>query len=423
MNYKNYLYVFLLCLIPYLTNAQSHEQCKTSEIRQQNFLANPELVQQRAESEAEMQKWIAEEYPTYAAQKDVITLSVVVHVLWNTQEENISEAQILSQIEVLNEDFRKMNANANDTPAAFQAIAADVEIEFCQASVDPSGNPTNGITRRQVSEQYIGDTEDFYSTSAGGQDPWDNSRYINVWICQIDDQGTLGFATPPGTAVPAASDGMVIAPQFYGKTGTAAQSFPNHLGRTSTHEMGHYLNLEHLWGPTDGGCGEDDFVADTPSQFESTFDCPNFPQTDNCTSGGNGLQFMNFLDYVDDDCMNMFSEGQKARMLAAVNGPRASLLTSTACGMTINTNDITLVPTTIYPNPTANFVLMDTPIAAGQESILTIFDINGKAVLAKKYNSTPETVKANVEALNTGIHLLELRFGENVQRGKLLIER
>lgn len=422
MNSKNFLYAFLLCLSPMLAMAQS-QKCKTSEIRQQNFLENPVLIQERADAEVQMQKWIAEEYPTYAAQKDVVTLPVVVHVLWRTQAQNISEAQILSQIEVLNEDFRKMNANAGNTPAVFQAIAADVEVEFCQASQDPSGNPTNGITRRQITQEFIGDTEDWYSTSAGGQDPWDNSQYINVWVCEIDDAGTLGFATPPGTAFPEAADGLVIAPQYYGNTGTAAQSAPNQLGRTATHEMGHYLNLEHVWGPTDGGCGEDDFVADTPNQFIDTFGCPNFPTTDDCTTGGDGIQYMNFLDYVDDDCMTMFSEGQKARMLAAVNGPRISLLSSSACGMTINTNEVTLVPTIIYPNPTANFVLMDTPIAAGQESVLTIFDVSGKVVLMKKYDATPETVKANVQDLNAGIHLVELRFGNSVQSGKLLIEK
>lgn len=422
MNSKNYLYGLLLCIIPNLATAQSHK-CTTSDIRQQNFLENPALVQERADAEVQMQKWIAEEYPTYAAQKDVVTLPVVVHVLWRTNAQNISEAQILSQIEVLNEDFRKANADAGNTPAAFQSITADVEIEFCQASMDPFGNPTNGITRRQVTQEFIGDTEDWYSTSAGGQDPWNNSQYINIWLCEIDDQGTLGFATPPGTANPNASDGLVIAPEFYGNTGTAIQSFPNHLGRTGTHEMGHYLNLEHLWGPTNGGCGEDDFVADTPNQNQDSFGCPNFPETDNCTSGGNGIQYMNFLDYVDDNCMTMFSEGQKARMLAAVNGPRVSLLSSTACGFTINTNDITLVPTIIYPNPTANFVIMETALAAGQESVLTIFDLSGKVVLVQKYSATPETVKANIEGLNTGVHLLELRFGDNVQRAKLLIEK
>ncbi len=422
MNSKNFLYAFLLFLSPMLAMAQS-QKCKTSEIRQQNFLENPALVEQRAKAEVQMQKWIAEEYPTYVAQKDVVTLPIVVHVLWRTQAQNISEAQILSQIEVLNEDFRKMNSDAGNTPAAFQAIAADAEIEFCQASVDPAGNPTNGITRRQITQEFIGDTEDWYSTSAGGQDPWDNSKYINVWICEIDDQGTLGFATPPGTANPPASDGMVIAPEFYGNIGTAAQSVPNHLGRTATHEMGHYLNLEHVWGPTNGGCGEDDFVADTPNQNQDSFGCPSFPETDNCTNGGNGIQYMNFLDYVDDNCMTMFSEGQKARMLAAVNGPRLSLLSSTACGLTINTNDITLVPTTIYPNPTANFIIMDTPLAVGQESVLTIFDISGKVVLVQNYSVTPEMIKVKVEGLNAGIHLVELRFGNNVQGGKLLIEK
>jgi len=422
MSSKNYLYALFLCVAPILLNAQD-QKCKTSEIRQQNFLANPDLVQQRAEEELKMQKWIAEEYSTYVAQKEVVTLPVVIHVLWNTQEQNISEAQIESQMEVLNEDFRKMNSNSSNTPAAFQGIAADVEIEFCKASIDPSGNPTNGITRRQITQEYIGDTEDFYSTTAGGQDPWDNSKYINIWVCEIDDQGTLGFATPPGTAVPEAADGMEIAPQFFGRTGTASQSAPNDLGRTVTHEMGHYLNLEHVWGPTNGGCGEDDFVADTPLQSEENYDCPNFPLTDNCTTGGNGVQFVNFLDYVDDNCMTMFSEGQKARMLAAVNGPRASLLSSTACGLTINTNDLTLIPAIIYPNPAVNFVFVDTPTAAGEESVLNIYDISGKLVLTQKYSLTPEIVKINIEALKAGIHILELHYGDNIQSGKLLVEK
>ncbi|HHG84651.1 MAG TPA: T9SS type A sorting domain-containing protein, partial [Bacteroidetes bacterium] len=167
-----------------------------------------------------------------------------------------------------------------------------------------------------------------------------------------------GFASPPGTAVPAQSDGVVIGSQFFGTVGTAAGSAPYNLGRTATHEIGHYFNLEHVWGPTNGGCGEDDFVADTPNQFTESGGCPTFPLTDNCTASGNGINYNNYLDYSDDVCLAMFTQGQKTRMLAALNGPRAGLLTSAACS-----GSVAVTPgkdwgefMQVYPNPSQNVI-------------------------------------------------------------------
>ncbi len=313
-----------------INNSIFGQKCKTNYIRQQNIDKNPEIINEINRINQYTKEWISN-YSKVAKIRYVVTVPIVVHVLWRVSDENINDTQIISQIDVLNRDFRKLNSNYNNTPSAFKTIAADVEIEFCLAATDPFGNATNGITRTQITVDNIGETELWYESTNGGKDPWDYTKYINIWVCDMGDDGTLGFATPPGTAYPSESDGIVIGSQYFGTTGTAANSAPNHLGRTTTHEMGHYFNLEHVWGPGDGGCGEDDFVDDTPLQEFDSWGCPTFPLLDNCTSTGNGVNFNNYLDYSDDDCMTMFTEGQKLRMLAALNGPRESILNSNAC--------------------------------------------------------------------------------------------
>ena len=341
------LITLLLALNPHIGLGQ---KCLTSEIRQQKLKKNPQIQNELNRINKFTKKWITDHNNRPKGLK-VETLPVVVHVIWRENEENISDEQIYSQLIVLNEDFRKLNSNKSSTPAAFASLASDVELEFCLASRDPSGNETNGITRTNTSIDDIGNTEAYYQSNMSGKDSWDPSKYINIWICDIGDDGTLGFAYLPGMADPPEADGMVIAPQYFGNTGTATNSSPNHLGRTVTHEMGHYFNLGHLWGFDQGGCNEDDFVADTPNQFEESTECPNFPLFDDCTPAGDGIMFNNYMDYADDECMTMFTTGQKMRMLAALNGPRASLLSSDGCAAHTNTS---LIVTTNADNGTGS---------------------------------------------------------------------
>jgi len=258
--------------------------------------------------------------------RSVITIPVVVHVVYNTASENITEAQIQSQIDILNEDFRRMNTDASNTPPEFQGVAADAEIEFCLATVAPNGAATNGITRTQTSQTSFGTNDQVKFSSSGGADAWPSDEYLNVWVCDISG-GILGYAQFPGGS--AATDGVVNDYAYFGNIGTATPPF--NLGRTMTHEVGHWLNLRHIWG--DGGCGVDDFVADTPSS-----DGPNytgspcsFPGPVSC---GTDDMFQNYMDYSDDACMNLFTSGQKARMRALFDpgGFRESLLTSNGCG-------------------------------------------------------------------------------------------
>lgn len=396
------------------------QKCKTSEVRAQNIAKNPAILDEIQRIEAFTQAWSLDQSLTYKTNA-VVTIPVVVHVIWQSTAENISDAQVASQMTVMNDDFRKLNSNFSSTPAGFQSIAADSEIEFCLATTDPSGNPTTGITRTQTTVDEIGETEFFYSTSDGGKDPWDNSQYLNIWVCELSP-GLLGFATPPGTAVPAQADGVVVAPIYFGTTGTAANSQPNHLGRTATHEVGHYFNLEHVWGPTNGGCGEDDFVADTPNQEFESGGCPTFPLTDNCTSSGDGVNFNNYMDYTDDLCMTMFTAGQKTRMLAAINGPRASLLTGNVCGTTVSVSPEVDFEGKIalYPNPSQQWVTLDISNRQKKSTLhFKLVSMVGKTFLEF---ATVSHHRIDVSQLPQGVYFLQCEeFPQTTQ--KLLITK
>ncbi len=248
----------------------------------------------------------------------VVTIPVVVHVVYNNTAENISDAQILSQITVLNKDFRRTNSDANGT----WPQAADSEIEFCLATVDPNGNPTTGITRTSTSTTAFAANDNMKRNSTGGKDAWPAGSYLNLWICDLSG-GLLGYAQFPGGA--AATDGVVIDYQYIGTIGTATAPF--NLGRTATHEVGHWLNLRHIWG--DGGCSVDDFVSDTPAS-----DGPNYGCAPSTVSCGTVDMVQNYMDYSDDGCMNLYTAGQKARMRALFDagGARLSLLSSAGCG-------------------------------------------------------------------------------------------
>ena len=297
--------------------------CHAQTVLEERLASDPEAVRRRAELEAFTQQYL-QSHPEGRSSSTVITIPVVFHVLYNSAAQNISTAQINSQLEVLNQDFRRLNSDASQTPGPFAGVAADVEIEFCLASQDPQGNPTSGITRTQTSRTaFDPDFDRMKSSATGGKDSWNPDHYLNVWVCNLQDD-VLGFATFPGDNA-GANDGVVL---LYTATGTngAAQA-PFNLGRTGTHEVGHWLNLYHIWG--DGGCGVDDLVNDTPAS-----DAPNYGCSPNHSSCGSTDMVQNYMDYTDDACMNLFTQGQKTRMLALFSngGPRASLLQSPACG-------------------------------------------------------------------------------------------
>ena len=305
----------------------NHRRCASSENLKNMLEVYPEMRLKRQEIEEATQKFVAN-YDKTARARAVINIPVVFHIVWKTAAQNVSDAQIMSQLKVLNDDFRKLNADATKVPTPFKPLAADVEINFVLAKQDPSGKATTGIVRKQTTKSaFYNDNKDYVvSAATGGSDIWNSKSYLNIYVCNLS--GYLGYSTLPGA--PVDIDASVINFEAFGTIGTAAAPF--NLGRTVTHEVGHWLNLEHIWGGDATGnnaCSDSDYVADTPNQGEENGGVPTFPHV-SCGNTPNGDMFMNYMDYCDDVSNNMFSNGQKARMQAlfAAGGTRASLLSS-----------------------------------------------------------------------------------------------
>ncbi len=282
---------------------------------------DPNYVQRQQQIEEQTQEFVA--HYDENSDRALVTIPVVFHIVYNGNTNNITDAQIMSQLQVLNQDFRRLNQDASLTPAIF--TAADPNIEFCLATVDPAGNPTTGITRTSTTVASWSTNDYVKYNVRGGKDAWDRNKYLNIWVCTMSG-GILGYAQFPGGA--AATDGVVVDYRYFGTTGTATAPF--NKGRTATHEVGHWLNLRHIWG--DANCGSD-LVTDTPTHNTSNYGCPTYPHLSTCT--GTPVEMtMNYMDYTDDACMYMFSAGQSTRMQAlfAAGGARASLLTSNGCG-------------------------------------------------------------------------------------------
>lgn len=302
---------------------EGHIRCGTMEYLEWQQQQDPDLESRMEQSEKSLQEWIKNNQHVLNAKDLLVTIPVVVHVVYKTASQNIPDEQILSQIDVLNEDYRRLNSDTTNTPIVFQGVAGDVEIEFCMATTDPDGNPTDGITRTETTVNSFSTNNAIKYTSQGGKDAWPTGDYLNMWVGNLGG-GLLGYAQFPNSGS-ALTDGVVILYSSFGYNSPGG--YPYNLGRTATHEVGHWLNLRHIWGDDGGSCAGTDLVNDTPNQGSEYYGCPSFPQT-SCSSSD---MFMNYMDYTNDACMNIFTEGQKTRTHAAVNYYRADLLTSIGC--------------------------------------------------------------------------------------------
>lgn len=297
----------------------------------QRMQVNRELINQRMNTLLQQQRILQ----TQAT----ITIPVVVHVILSNPS-LVTDAQIQSQIDVLNADFGGKNADSIRIPAAFKSRFGKGNLQFCLARRDPSGEGTNGIVRVASSTVSIpGEGDPVKYTCQGGSDAWNPNKYLNIWVCQMDG-GFLGYAYQASldlSFVPLNERGFVNNYLHFGRGGTAQA--PYNLGRTATHEIGHFFDLDHIWGPNncDGAqsCGDDDGVADTPPQLDCNFGAPAADSiiTDICTPTAPGVMWMNYMDYVDDRAMVMYTPQQHAKMeasLAAISWMQ-TLATSDGC--------------------------------------------------------------------------------------------
>ncbi|MFI5135238.1 MAG: T9SS type A sorting domain-containing protein [Chitinophagales bacterium] len=306
---------------------QTINRCGSMEVDQRLRLEDPNYAQNREAIEQFTQQW---EVNHPEGLRTIVTVPVVVHVVYNTTAQNISDAQVQAQIDELNEDYARINSDTGSTRSFFKSVAANTGIQFCLAQQDPSGNATNGIVHVSTTKTSFSSNDNVKHTSKGGDDAWNSSNYLNLWVCNLGS-GLLGYAQFPGGN--AATDGVVV---LYSSVGSIAQpgTEPAYdLGRTATHEIGHWLNCYHIWGDDGTACTGSDFCADTPNQGGNTFGCPLPTIHISCSNGPNGDQYENYMDYTDDACMDMFTADQSARMQAlfAVGGARVSILTSPGC--------------------------------------------------------------------------------------------
>lgn len=260
-----------------------------------------------------------------------VHIPVVIHVLWRHEEDNLSEAQLHSQLDVLNEDFRGLNPDRAALPAPFRAAAGEAMVQFALARRDPQGRATDGITRRRTdlrefpwdgSAAATARLDALIKGEPDGAPAWPCEHYLNLWVCPLGG-GLLGYAQFPGGAP--ATDGVVVRSRAFGRTGNLVPDYA--LGRTCTHEVGHWLDLLHIWGDDGRDCTGSDAIEDTPNQGGANTGRPQFPRL-SCDNAPDGDMFVNYMDYVDDAAMMMFTRGQVARMAATLAGPRATLARS-----------------------------------------------------------------------------------------------
>jgi hypothetical protein len=327
------IYFLIFCLTA-AGGLFAQDRCGIVQLNKNHLIGHP-----LKESDNQFENWIKKKQAARAigrAAAEEYNIPVVVHVIHKGEAvgtgTNISDSQILSQIEVLNEDFNRTNPDVASTPDEFQSVAAGINIHFVLAKQDPNGLSSNGIVRVKGSKSSwtINDEFTLKSTSY-----WPAEDYLNIWVTNLSSS-LLGYAQFPFSNLDGLedavndrlTDGVVIDYAVFGSD--RSNSFDLladfNLGRTTTHEVGHFLGLRHIWGDDDGSCaGSGDYVADTPNQGDYTSGCPSSPQT----SCGVHTMFQNYMDYSNDDCLNLFTQGQVDRFnIVLQNSPRRTTLMS-----------------------------------------------------------------------------------------------
>lgn len=411
-----------ILLLVFSTALQAQRTCHTGEYKNLLVKNDPAVAQSILAAELQIQNTISRN--RHIARRDTVAneliyIPVVVHILYNTAGQNISDAQVQSQLTALNNDFSNSNSDKVNRPLAFDNVAADARIRFCIARVAPDGKATSGIIRRQTNMAVFTADDAVKNSMRGGDDAWDAKRYLNIWVCNLGER-TLGYASLPGG--PANADGVVIGFDVFGTVGNLRPRF--NKGRTLTHEVGHWLGVKHIWGDTE--CGNDD-VDDTPRQQSYNFGCPTYPVLTACSENADGDMFMNFMDFSDDACMNMFTIEQKKRMRAlfATGNLRNSFLSSFACDSSlvqagpVAGDTVPVVQPvkqdkfSFYPNPVSSFITIDyKPAGEFKSKPFSIYSLVGVKVASGQL--TKEKTLINLAHLLPGVYII--RIGEGGER-------
>jgi archaellum component FlaF (FlaF/FlaG flagellin family) len=399
---KFYLSFLLVLVVCQFSTAQI--RCATDEFDKIRRSQNSKL-----ETKEEFEKWMQSKlkksntsnFRTEEAQATFV-IPVVVHIIHNGEPigtgKNISDAQVLSQIKVLNNDFQRLNADASQTPAEFLPVAGSMSIEFVLAKQDPLGNATSGIIRVNGGRQSWNLYEDYELKSKSN---WPTEQYFNIWVTSFEEylgytqfpvSNLQGITSSPNDRV---TDGIIIHYKAFGSIDDGPFDLDNNYdkGRTLTHEAGHFLGLRHIWGD-ESSCAATDYVSDTPPQLGSTLDCPTHPQKE-CSN--QSKMFQNFLDYTDDPCMNIFTKKQVERMEVVLQSSprRASLLTSNGA------------------NPPGNFALDLGILSVETPAVLECSGTHTPTITIRNFGSSTIT-QANIELKINGTIVQTKTFSLNL---------
>ncbi|MBI5541131.1 MAG: PKD domain-containing protein [Bacteroidia bacterium] len=329
-----YIFTFLIAvLMSVVLFAQNNttstkRKCGFEEVQKWRLQNEPGYAEVYQKLQDFTNKFVAD-HPNGYSPKAVITIPVVFHIVLSTaQQATFADLRCTEQIAVMNQDYAGLNTHSMGPFAA--SLKTNTDLQFCLATISPTGAATNGIERRDWAGAPWGTSSDVKHFATGGLDSWPTTDYLNIWVCDLGG-GLCGYALTPGGAATNPEYGLV---NHYEYTGVTGASPPYNLGGTGTHESGHCFDLKHTWGDA-GGCSPDDLVADTPPQDIETYGNPTPPLLDACSGTAPGIMYMNFMDYVDDIAYANFTPGQKTRIQAcfAPGGPLEQLGQSAKCGV------------------------------------------------------------------------------------------
>jgi hypothetical protein len=306
---------------------QAQDRCGTMELLNQRFTKQPALKIMFDQRELRLKEVIRQRVASGQTLKTnaEVTIPVVFHVVLSRQSQ-VTDAQIMAQLDTINKDYAGSNGSSSRVPSYFRSLFGQSGIQFCLAQRTPEDAPSTGIVRYSTTRtSFDYTTNQVKHAESGGADAWDTDKYLNIWICDLSG-GTLGYATFPDDGV---KDEQGVAVDYGSLPGGNVTNYNE--GKTLTHEIGHYFNLYHIWGDDNGACTGSDQVDDTPNQSNSTGTCPTGIVTDRCTTTAPGIMYQNYMDYTSDGCLSMFTKMQVARMEAAFTTYRSLLSMSNGC--------------------------------------------------------------------------------------------